>query len=85
MKTAAKVFTVISSVLLFWTIIEPIFAAIAWKKMKTITRRADLTKWAVLTLIFMNFWGGLFMLLTKDKDYACNAPAPAPEAPAAAQ
>lgn len=77
MKTLAKVFTIISAITGAIAIVPLIVGLISLKKMKNATCKADIKVWAILGLFLGNFLGGLFMLLTKDEDYA------AVEAPAA--
>ena len=73
MKTLAKVFIIIGMVVGFWSILPLIFGIIALKKLKTATKKDDLTVTAILTLIFCNILGGIFMLLIKDEELAGNA------------
>ncbi len=70
MKTAAKVFIIIGMIVGFWMILPLIFGGITLSKMKTATKKDDITTWAVLTLLFCNLLGGIFLLCTKDEDYA---------------
>ena len=73
MQTVAKVFIIIGMVVGFWSILPLIFGIIALKKLKTATKKDDLVVTAVLTLLFCNILGGIFMLLIKDEDLADNA------------
>jgi len=77
MKTLAKVFTIIGAITGAIAIFPLIIGLISLKKMKNATCKADIKVWAIITLLFCNVLGGIFMLLTKDEDYA------AVEAPAA--
>ena len=70
MKTAAKIFIIISMVCGFWTIFPLIFGGIALKKLKTATTKSELTGSAICTLIFVNVLAGIFMLCIKDEDLA---------------
>ncbi len=70
MKTAAKVFIIIGMVVGFWMILPLIFGGITLSKMKTATKKDDLTTWAVLTLLFCSLLGGIFLLCCKDEDFA---------------
>ena len=68
MKTAAKVFIIIGMIVGFWSILPLIFGFIALKKLKTATKKDDLVVTAILTLLFCNILGGIFMLLIKDEE-----------------
>lgn len=70
MKTAAKVFIILGMICGFWTILPLIFGIIALKKLKTATKKEELTTSAVLTLLFCNLIGGILMLCLKDEDLA---------------
>ena len=70
MKTAAKIFIMISMVCGFWTIFPLIFGGIALKISKTGTTKSELTGSAICTLIFVNVLAGIFMLCIKDEDLA---------------
>lgn len=70
MKTAAKVFIIIGMIVGFWMILPLIFGGITLSKMKTATKKDDITTWAVLSLLFCSLLGGIFLLCTKDEDYA---------------
>lgn len=75
MKTLAKVFTIIGAITGAIAIVPLIVGLISLKKMKNATCKADIKVWAILNLLFCNVLGGIFMLLTKDEDYAVAAPA----------
>ena len=77
MKTLAKVFTILGIIGGAIFIYPLIVGLISLKKMKNATSKADIKVWAIINLIFCSLLGGIFMLLTKDADYA------AVEAPAA--
>ena len=70
MKTAAKVFIILGMILGFYTILPLIFGFIALKKLKTATKKDELTVTAILTLIFCSPIGGVLMLCLKDQDLA---------------
>lgn len=72
MKTAAKVFIIIGMVFTFYLIVPVIVGAIALSKMKKATSRDELTGIGIVTLLFCNILGGIFLLCTKDEDYAEN-------------
>lgn len=66
MKTAAKIFIIISMICGFWTILPLVFGIIALKKMKT---EKPSTGLSVCVLIFCSLLGGLFLLLSKESEY----------------
>lgn len=68
MKTAAKIFIIIGMIVGFWSILPLIFGFIALKKLKTAKKKEELTVTAILTLLFCNILGGIFMLLIKDEE-----------------
>lgn len=70
MKTAAKVFIIIGMVIGCWTILPLIFGGITLSKMKTATKKEDLTVWAVLTLIFCSLVGGILLLCCDEAEFA---------------
>lgn len=76
MKTLAKVFIIIGMVCTFYLIVPLIVGFIVLKKMKT---AKPSTAMCVVTLLFCNMLGGIFLLLSKDEEYAPVA-VPAPEA-----
>lgn len=67
MKTAAKVFIIIGMILGFWTILPLIFGGIALKQMKT---QKPTTGISVCVLLFCSLLGGIFLLCSKDEEYA---------------
>lgn len=75
MKTAAKVFVIIGMIAGFWCILPLVFGIIVLKKLNAGTLT---TGWKVVTLIFVNVLGGIFLLCTKDTDYALTGTTPAP-------
>lgn len=75
MKTAAKVFIILSMIFGFWTVLPLIFGIIALGQMKT---QKPSTGICVCVLLFCSLLGGIFLLCSKDEEYA------APAAPAAA-
>ncbi|MBQ8868158.1 MAG: hypothetical protein IJ027_00370 [Oscillospiraceae bacterium] len=70
MKTAAKVFIILNMICGFWAILPLVFGIIALKKLKTATKKDELTTTAVLTLLFCSLIGGILMLCLKDEDLA---------------
>ena len=74
MKTLAKVFVIIGMVLGFWTILPLIFGIIALNKMK---KGKPSVGFSVCVLIFCSLLGGIFLLCSKDEEYAAPAPATA--------
>lgn len=73
MKTAAKVFLIISMVCGFWMIIPLIVGAIALKKLNTATKKDELVGIGVCALLFCGLVSGILMLCIKDEDLAGNA------------
>ena len=71
MKVAAKIFIIIGMIVGFWMILPIIFGAITLKKLGNGTLT---TGWKVVCLIFVSLLGGIFLLCSKDTDYALNAP-----------
>jgi len=71
MKVAAKVFIIIGMIVGFWMVLPIIFGAITLKKLGNGTLT---TGWKVVCLIFVSLLGGIFLLCSKDTDYALNAP-----------
>lgn len=72
MKTAAKVFIIIGMICTFYLIVPVIVGGIALKKMNTATSRDELTGIGIVTLLLCSLLGGIFLLCTKDEDYAEN-------------
>lgn len=70
MKIAAKVFIIIGMVCGFPVIFPIIVGTIALKKLNTATCKANIKTIGILTLIFCNIFGGIFMLCLKDSDFA---------------
>lgn len=76
MKTAAKVFIIIGMIVGFWYVLPLIFGIIALKKMK---KGKPSVGFSVCVLIFCSLLGGIFLLCSKEEEYAAPAPAPAVE------
>ena len=66
MKTAAKVFIIISMIVGFWSILPLVFGNIALKKMKT---EKPSTGLSVCVLLFCSLLGGIFLLCSKPEEY----------------
>lgn len=82
MKVAARIFIIIGMIVGFWMILPIIFGAITLKKLGNGTLT---TGWKVVCLIFVSLLGGIFLLCSKDTDYALNAPQANPYAQGYAQ
>jgi hypothetical protein len=76
MKTAAKVFIIIGMIVGFWYVLPLIFGIIALNKMK---KGKPSVGFSVCVLIFCSLLGGIFLLCSKEEEYAAPAPAPAVE------
>ena len=76
MKTAAKVFIIIGMIVGFWYVLPLIFGIIALKKMK---KGKPSVGFSVCVLIFCSLLGGIFLLCSKEEEYAAPAPTPAVE------
>ena len=70
MKTAAKVFIILSMIFLFYLIFPLVVGIIALKKLKTATSKSELTVIAIITLLFCNTIAGILMLCLSEKDLA---------------
>lgn len=70
MKTAAKVFIIIGMIVGAIGILPLVIGGLTLSKMKKATSRDELTVWGVLSLLFCSLLGGIFLLCTKDEDYA---------------
>ncbi len=68
MKTAAKVFIILSMIVLFWCIFPLIVGAIALKRLETAKTKNDLVGIGVVTLLFCSFIGGILMLCIDEND-----------------
>ena len=66
MKTAAKVFIIISMIFQCWMILPLIFGGIALSQMKT---KKPSTGISVCVLLFCSLLGGIFLLCSKDEEY----------------
>lgn len=76
MKVAAKVFIIIGMIVGFWYILPLIFGGIALSKLKKAKCKADIgVATGVLTLIFCNVLGGIFLLCLNDGHFEGDAPA----------
>ncbi len=71
MKTAAKVFIILSMIFGFWAILPIIFGAIALSQMKT---KKPSTGISVCVLIFCSLLGGIFLLCSKADSYIPPVP-----------
>lgn len=76
MKKAAKVFIILGMIFGFWTVLPLIFGIIALNKMK---KGKPSVGFSVCVLIFCSVLGGIFLLCSKEEEYAAPAPAPAAE------
>ena len=70
MKTLAKVFIIIGMIVQCYLIVPIIVGIFALKKLKTATKKSDLTVMAILTVIFCNVIGGILMFCIKEEDLA---------------
>ncbi len=70
MKTAAKVFIILSMIAGFWTILPLIFGGIALSKMK---KNELTTGWKVCVLLFVNLIAGILLLCMPDEEVAAVA------------
>lgn len=67
MKTAAKVFIILSMIFGFYMILPLVFGIIALKKMKT---EKPSTGLSVCVLLFCSVLAGVFLLCSKEEEYA---------------
>ncbi len=67
MKTAAKIFIIVGMICGFWTVLPIIFGAIALKKMKA---GKPTVGFSVCVLLFCSTLGGIFLLCSKESEYA---------------
>lgn len=70
MKTAAKVFIILSMIGGFWMIFPLVIGIIALKKLNNATKKDELTGIAIVTLLFCSLIGGILMLCIDEKDLA---------------
>lgn len=70
MKTAAKVFIIISMICNFWLIYPLVLGLFALKHLDEDESTKDLLVWSILTLIFISPISGILMLCMKDEDLA---------------
>lgn len=68
MKTAAKVFIILSMIVGFWMILPLIFGGITLSKLNKATKASDLTVWGILDIFFCGLIGGILVLCLKDED-----------------
>lgn len=68
MKTAAKVFIIISMVFSFWVIIPLIVGILALNRLKTASTKDDLIGVGICTLLFCSVIGGILLLCMTDND-----------------
>ncbi len=73
MKTAAKVFIIIGMVTGFWMVAPLVFGIIALNKMK---QGKPSVGFSVCVLIFCSALGGIFLLCSKEHEYAVPANVP---------
>ena len=71
MKTAAKVFIIIGMIAGFWYVLPLIFGIIALKKMGN---GKPSVGFSVCVLLFCSTLGGIFLLCSKESEYAVPAP-----------
>ncbi|MBR6726916.1 MAG: hypothetical protein IKM08_01870 [Clostridia bacterium] len=74
MKSAAKIFIILGMIVQFWLVFPIIIGIFALKKIDTATTKSELTGMAIVTLIFCNLLGGIFMLCINEADLAANRP-----------
>ena len=67
MKKAAKVFIVIGMIFQFWLVIPLILGIVALNKMK---KGKPSVGFSVCVLLFVNVLGGIFLLCSKEEEYA---------------
>ncbi|MDY6368069.1 MAG: hypothetical protein SPL13_06110 [Clostridia bacterium] len=72
MRTAAKVFIIISMVLQGILILPLIIGCLAIKRLNEATKKEDLTVMGILTLLFCSLLGGIFMLCVSDNELLEN-------------
>ena len=72
MKRAAKVFIWIGMIFNFYLIYPIVIGVLALKKLKTASSKNELQTLGILTLLFCNLIGGVFMLCMTDEELATN-------------
>ena len=72
MKTASKVFIIISMVFLFWAIVPLVVGIIALNKLNSAKSKDDLVAMGIITIFFCSLLGGIFMLLITDDELQRN-------------
>lgn len=68
MRIAAKIFIIIGTVTGAPLIFPLILGIFAYNKINATKSSDELKGWGVITLLFVNFLGGIFMLCIKDDD-----------------
>ena len=68
MRIAAKIFIIIGTVMGAPLIFPLILGIFAYNKINAAKSSDELKGWGVITLLFVNFLGGIFMLCIKDDD-----------------
>lgn len=76
MKTAAKIFIILSMIFGFWLIVPLIVGILALSKMESAKKKEDLTVFGILTLIFCSLLGGIFMLCIPETEFTTTAKTP---------
>ena len=72
MRKASKVFLIIGMCLTFYLVFPVVLGIFALKKLNEATSSKDLTKWGILSIIFVSVLGGIFMLCIKDAELQNN-------------
>lgn len=71
MKTAAKVFIILSMVFGFIAILPLVFGFMSLSNLKKAKTAAEFPMWLkICTLLFCSLIGGIILLVMKDEDYA---------------
>lgn len=70
MKTAAKVFIILSMICGCIAILPLIFGGITLSKLNKATSASELTVWGVLDIFFCGIISGILVLCIKDSDLA---------------
>ena len=68
MKSAAKAFIWIGMVANFYLIFPIVVGVFALKKLQEASHREELKTMAIVTILFCNILGGIFMLCIEDKE-----------------
>lgn len=72
MKTAAKVFIILSMIVGFWMILPLIFGGITLSKLNSAQSKSELVVWGVLDIFFCGLIGGILVLCLSDEDLKKN-------------